>query len=66
MQHAKSKLKSTHVIASDVIDDDGTDEACNCADAVGHAHEDGGVAWSDVQMVHIETYSTKTFPGMKI
>jgi hypothetical protein len=43
------------VIASDVIDDDGTDEACYRADAVGHAHEDGGVARSDVQMIHIET-----------
>lgn len=54
------------MIASDVIDDDGTDEACDCADAVGHAHEDGGVAWSNVQMVHIETYDTKTVHNMKI
>lgn len=43
------------MIASDVINDDRTDEACNCANAVGHTHEDGGVAWGNVQMVYIET-----------
>lgn len=53
------------MIAGDVIDDDGTDEASDCANAVGHAHENGGVAWSDVQMVHIETLTKHIFPSLK-
>lgn len=44
----------TDLVGGDVVDGDGADEAGDGANAVGHAHEDTGVARSDVQMVHVK------------
>lgn len=38
----------------ELLDDDGADHAAEGAEAVGDAHEDGGVAGGDVQVVHVE------------
>lgn len=45
----------THPVTGDVVDGNGTYESGDGPDAVGHAHEDGRVAGSDVQVVHVES-----------
>ena len=40
-------------------DDYRTHHPRQSADAVRNAHEDAGIAWSDIQVVHVETYTSK-------
>lgn len=51
------EVELTDLVGGDVVDGDGADEARDGADAVGHAHEDTGVARSDVQMVHVKPWN---------
>lgn len=48
-------LSTTHPFLREVLRENGTKHARQCSKAITDAHEDGGIAWSDVQMINVES-----------